>query len=306
MNRVDRLFAILLRLQSAGRLRAEDLAAAFEVSRRTIYRDIRALAESGVPIVSLPGEGYELVEGFYLPPLLFTENEAVALFLGARFLIQQAKGALPVAAERAIEKISVVLPKELRQRVSSLTDIIAFFAPSEPLDLDAPQLTRLQHAIRNHQVVHLRYHSLSNDEITDRDIEPYRLHYSEGVWYVEGYCRLRQDIRSFRLSRVIDLKTRKEAFQDRHQAKAVGTFVEVKVRFAQSIVRWVRERQHYAFVGEESLPSSESVLMTYNLSRITEILPWVLSWGASAEVLSPPELRARIRLEVNKLAQTLT
>jgi predicted DNA-binding transcriptional regulator YafY len=94
MNRIDRLFGILLILQNQPRVRAQDLAERFEVSKRTIYRDITALSEMGVPIVSLPGEGYELMEGFYLPSLIFTDDEAIALFLGARLLIQQAAGAL--------------------------------------------------------------------------------------------------------------------------------------------------------------------------------------------------------------------
>ena len=84
MNRIDRLFATLLLLQARRRLRAEDLAGHFEVSRRTISRDMAALAEMGVPLVSLPGEGYELMPGYYLPPLVFDEDEAAALFLGRR------------------------------------------------------------------------------------------------------------------------------------------------------------------------------------------------------------------------------
>lgn len=92
MNRVDRLFAILLNLQHKRRVRAQDLAREFEISKRTIYRDISALNQMGVPIVSLPGEGFELVEGYYLPPLMFTEKEAVALVLGSRLLTQHTVG----------------------------------------------------------------------------------------------------------------------------------------------------------------------------------------------------------------------
>lgn len=124
MNRIDRLFGILLILQNQPRVRAQDLAERFEVSKRTVYRDITALSEMGVPIVSLPGEGYELMEGFYLPPLIFTDDEAIALFLGARLLIQQAAGALTVKAEQALAKIAVALPQETRQRVEALTAII--------------------------------------------------------------------------------------------------------------------------------------------------------------------------------------
>ena len=86
MNRTDRLLALVLRLQSNGRQRAEDLAASFETSKRTIYRDIQALCESGVPVVAIPGQGYSLVEGFFLPPVTFTTDEATMLLLGANFM----------------------------------------------------------------------------------------------------------------------------------------------------------------------------------------------------------------------------
>ncbi len=91
MNRIDRLFSITTRLQARGHLRAADLASIYEVSIRTIYRDIAALSESGVPIVSLPGRGYSLVDGYFLPPLLLSTREATALVLGARLLAGQSK-----------------------------------------------------------------------------------------------------------------------------------------------------------------------------------------------------------------------
>ena len=126
MNRVDRLFAITLLLQNTDRVRAQDLADAFEISKRTVYRDIAALSEMGVPIISLPGEGYELMEGFYLPLLIFTAAEAGALFLGAQMLLQQAEGRLPAEAKSALAKITAILPKDTLQHVEHLTEIISF------------------------------------------------------------------------------------------------------------------------------------------------------------------------------------
>ena len=89
MNRTDRLLAILLEIQAKKQVRAEDLAAIFEVSKRTIYRDVLALMESGVPVVAIPGQGYSLVEGYFLPPLTFNTDEAIMLLLGADFMAQR-------------------------------------------------------------------------------------------------------------------------------------------------------------------------------------------------------------------------
>lgn len=304
MNRIDRLFAILLRLQSKKQIRAQDLAKTFEVSRRTIYRDIAALSEMGVPIVSLPGEGYELMEGFYLPPLIFTPAEASALFLGAHMLIGQAAGQLPADAERALTKIAAVLPHATRQQVERLNEIIHFILPQARFNLDDPRLVTLQWSILDRRVVHLRYHSHSRDEVTERDVEPHNLVYSDGTWYVNGYCRLRQDMRGFRLDRIDGLKLLKETFRPRSVARAASEPIVVRVRFAENAARWVRERQHYAFQSEASVPGG--VVMTYHLDALSEMTPWLLGWGASAEVLSPPELREEIRQIALRMAEMLT
>lgn len=306
MNRIDRLFGILLILQNQPRSRAQDLAKKFEVSKRTIYRDITALSEMGVPIVSLPGEGYELMEGFYLPPLVFTDDEAIALFLGARLLGQQATGALTLKAEQALAKIAAALPKETRQRVESLTRIIGFITPQDRFNLDEPRLVTLQHAIQHRRVIHLRYHSYHQNETTEREVEPHQLFYSDGAWYVSGYCRLRQDMRSFRLSRIEKLTLRIETFGTHVPIKPETEWVTVQIRYTENIARWVRERQHYAFQSEETLPDNQGVRMTYRLNQLTEIIPWVLGWGAEAEVLAPQELRERVRQEAIKLANMLT
>src|SRR5438034_11136074 len=101
MNRTDRLLAIVLELQGRGRLRAEDLAATFETSKRTIYRDIQALSESGVPLLAVPGQGYELMEGYFLPPLSFTTAEASMLLLGSDFVAQNFDAEYRAVAESA-------------------------------------------------------------------------------------------------------------------------------------------------------------------------------------------------------------
>src|ERR1051325_753006 len=125
MNRTDRLLAMVLELQRKGRGRAEDLAGTFEITRRTVYRDIQALCEAGVPVVSLPGQGYTLMEGYFLPPLSFSTDEATMLMLGADFLSKSFAAEYREAAHSAGRKIEAVLSDRLRAEVCYLQNSIA-------------------------------------------------------------------------------------------------------------------------------------------------------------------------------------
>ncbi|GAB4454008.1 MAG: YafY family protein [Anaerolineae bacterium] len=306
MNRIDRLFATLLILQQK-RTTAQALADKFEISQRTVYRDIAALSEMGVPIVALPGEGYELMEGFYLPPLLFTPAEATALFLGGKMLIQHAAGSVADAAQQALAKIKVALPAQTRKQALNLTGIIEFISPRERINLDDKHLLLLQQAIQQRTVVAMHYRNYQ-DQPTERDIEPYALSYADDAWYVSGYCRLRREVRTFRLSRIEQLRRRDATFAPRRSVSAPADErgLVVRVRFVAQVMPRVRERQHYAFESETPEPDRSAVIVTYRVSQADEILPWLLGWGVAAELLEPAELRAELRREVEKMLNMLT
>jgi predicted DNA-binding transcriptional regulator YafY len=305
MNRIDRLFAILLTLQHKRRVRAQDLARQFEISKRTIYRDLSALNQMGIPITALPGEGFELVEGYYIPPLMFNENEAVAVLLGLRLLAQQTAGSMTPNAGSALAKINVVLPYQVRARAETLTNIIGFITPKEKFNLDDPQLILIQKAIQEKRVLHLHYHGYHKEKASNRDVEPHQLFYVEGVWYLEAYCRKRKEMRDFRLSRIDKITSLNKFFNKKRTGKIPHqSFTEIKIRFDKTVVRWVHEKQHYGFLHEQETP--RGVVMTYSVNHESEMTPWILSWGASAEVLSPKTFRKTLHETAQKLANLLT
>lgn len=304
MNRIDRLFNVLLEFQSHKRLRAQDLANLFGISERTVYRDIAALVEMGVPIITLPGEGYELMEGYFLPPLVFTADEATALSLGVNLL--KATGNLRDNALKVVDKISAVLPERTLETVQTQTEMIRFAVPSSQFDLNNRQLWDLQAAITSQRIIRLHYHSLSDDQVTVRDVEPYELVYGWNAWYVEGYCRLRGDIRAFRVDRIDRLQVLNERFEQRSlPPRPVSTSIVVKIRFPNQMLRWVIERQHYAF-HELCHESDDTIVMTYHVDSLSEIKAWLLAWGGAAEVLEPLALRQAILDEAKKLVENLT
>jgi len=200
MNRTDRLLAIVLELQRVGkgRRRAEDLAATFETSTRTIYRDMEALSEAGVPIVAVPGRGYALMAGYFLPPLSFRTDEATMLLLGADVMAQQFDAQYRAAAESAAAKIEGVLPESLRAEVRALRERIRFFAPGDPAEQET--LLHLRRALLDRTTVRFRYTARSpsdRDPPPYREVDPYSLIHVSGEWLIAGYDHLRRDLRTF-------------------------------------------------------------------------------------------------------------
>src|SRR5205823_14791899 len=160
MNRTDRLLAIVLELQGKGQQRAEDLAETFETSKRTIYRDMLALGEAGVPIVSIPGRGYSLMQGYFLPPLSFTTDEATMLLLGSDLMAQNFDAQYRAAAQSASRKIEGVLPEKLRAEVHYLQDSIRFVSSSTVADATEVEMVRqLRRAIIDSATVRFSYHT---------------------------------------------------------------------------------------------------------------------------------------------------
>ena len=164
MNRTDRLLAIILELQVQGHLRAEDLAAIFETSKRTIYRDMQALAEAGVPIVSMTGQGYSLMEGYFLPPLRFTTEEAIMLLLGSDSIAHSFDEHFRRAAASANLKIEAVLPEPLRNEVREVQDSIVLIVDAAN-EQESEWLRQLRRAILERRRVRFQYHARSREGV---------------------------------------------------------------------------------------------------------------------------------------------
>ena len=296
MNRIDRLLALLFYLQRRRRATCPEIAQAFNLSLRTVYRDMAALQEIGVPLAAQAGEGYTLLESFHLPPVMLREQEAMALILGAKML--QASGNMPQEAGSALDKVAAALPSALRKDAERKAEIIQFIMPVGRFKLDDPLLDQIQRAIQEKRVLRLRYFSYQEQTITERDVEPLTLSYGQGTWYIAAYCRLREDYRDFRVDRIEQMTTLPERFRRAPRPPASPAELRpLRLRVAASVLRWVQERQHYGFV--EALPDEDgAMLMRYAVQRFEEIIPWILSWGAQVEVLEPNDLRDQIRAEL--------
>jgi predicted DNA-binding transcriptional regulator YafY len=303
MNRTDRLLAVLLEFQARRELRAEDLARRFEVSVRTIYRDVQALTESGVPIAALPGVGYRLLDGFFLPPLALTADEALVLHLGGAFVRDRVDAELRRAADAALGKLTAILPAERQAEVERRRRQLLFATLER--GADEGLLNTLRRAIERRRVVHLRYHAPRRPAPEGREVEPVSLVHFDGRWHLAAYCRLRQAPRLFRLDRIDRCAPLAERFEyaERHQIEPErappGAPVEATVRFDPEVARWVRERQHHSCRREEA--DSAGLTCVYAVRDEDDLVAWLLSWGRSFEVLAPAALRSRLAGEAEDI-----
>ncbi len=302
MNRIDRLLAMVLELQAKKSQRAEDLAATFEISKRTVYRDMLALMEMGIPVVSMPGVGYTLVEGYFLPPLTFNADEAIMLLLGGDFVAQHFDAQYRSAAQTAVRKISAVLPEKLRAEVADLERSIRFIADDARVSLD--MLAQIRRAIIGRHVVafdyQARFGATEPGEITHRDADPYALTHVGETWYMTAYCHLRHDIRNFRLNRIQVLKVSSAMFVrpvdlDLTIRDQSSRSVTIRALFDVEAARWVQESPSYFQIDAHQ--DAAGWLVTLKVRQIDEVLGWLLGWGSRVRVLDPADLRAKIAAE---------
>ena len=311
MNRTDRLLAILLELQRKGARRAEDLAATFETSKRTIYRDIQALCESGVPIVAQPGVGYSLVEGYFLPPVSFSLDEATMLLLGADSASQNFDAQYRDAAASAGRKIEAVLSEKLRGEVEYLRGNIAFVSPATLASGKyASFLPQLRRAIIERKTIrfdyHTRYSQDGRDARNTREADPYAMLHYGGAWYLIGHCHLRESVRNFRLDRMTGLRLLEKTFNrppnfrleepvdDQRNLKVVALF-------SPEAAPWVRESWSYYVDSMEEV--ADGLLVTMRVRVENAIFQWLFSWGAQVRVLEPESLRRRLMAEAGKILE---
>jgi len=306
MNRTDRLLAIVLELQARGKRRAEDLAATFEVGKRTIYRDIQALCEAGVPVLSTPGQGYTLLEGYFLPPLRFTPDEALILLLGGDVMAQSFDAEYRAAAQSAERKIAGALPEPMRDEVRSLQASIRFVADSTGgRPEQAEHLRQLRRAIVGRHRLRFRYFARQSQDglgaQTTRTADPYGLVHVDGAWHLVAYCHLRHDIRHFRVERMEQLVvvpqtfTRPADFTLEQRESNVPRALVVRALFDSTAAYWVRESPSYFTVAEQ--PHDDGLLVTLRVRHERDILQWLLGWGSHVRVLVPESLRALLAQE---------
>ncbi len=204
MNRIDRLFGILILLQSKKHTPAERIAEQYGISIRTVYRDMKALGEQGIPLSFEPNKGYFIVQGYFLPPISFNSDEANALLLMERFLEGFADKSITNHYTTTLNKVKNVLRTSQREKLETLNEHIKLQLPNR-LKNDFEYLSLIQNAISAKCIIELNYTN-NKSENSKREVEAIGLIFYAFNWHLIGWCHLRKEYRDFKLNNIVNVK----------------------------------------------------------------------------------------------------
>ncbi len=304
MKKFDRVTSILIHLQTRQLVRAKDLAEQFDVTERTIYRDIRTLENAGVPIVAEPGVGYYLDKAYTLPPVMFSRDETAALLIGSKIIENQVDDATLGQFQQAMNKVRSVLDSADRHYLDIIDkDIVVQQPPRSTVTAsDDKWLRECRTALARMQATAIEYGANTGQTLSSRIVEPVGLYFYAHHWHLIAWCRLREDYRDFRLDRIRQLALLSEQFRRRNykslrdylqQTKQYNSVHEIKLLFTHQAAQYVDEQRHYfGFVAEEI--TEEGVEMVFLVPFIQYFAGWLLQYTDGVEVLSGNELQPAI------------
>lgn len=310
MNRIDRLQAILTQLQTKKVVKAQEIADRFEISLRTVYRDIRALEEGGIPIGAEAGVGYFLDDNYTLPPIMFTTEEASAILMAGKIIPHLSDKNVDHAFQDALYKIKSVMKAEDKELLEKLDHSVKVFTGmSSAPKKDSIYLQDIQQALVKSKVLHLKYFAHYNQELTRREVEPIGLLFYALNWHLIAYCRLRGDYRDFRLDRIKELdvshstydKKLDNAFEAYLKEKEQLQCFEIELKVSKTLAHLLHESKYwYGFLSEQE--NGDGLNMKFLNPDLNGFARWILGMTEKVEILSPVKLNTLLQEMVQKLS----
>jgi predicted DNA-binding transcriptional regulator YafY len=302
MNRIDRISAILIQLQSRRVVKAMDIAERFNISLRTVYRDVKTLEEAGIPIIGEAGVGYSIMDGYRLPPVMFTREEATAFLTAEKFVEKLTDASTRASHQSAMYKIRAILKNAEKDLLEDMDDRILVLKTISQANLpDNNYIQSILNAISQKKVIALEYFAHHSQELTKREIEPVGIFYLESFWHLIGFCRLRNDYRDFRIDRIMKLWLTDKHFDDQHptlQAYIAQTAKEKKlervvIKVDKKVYPNLSHQKYYSgFVSETE--ADGMVEMTFLTISVEGFARWFMMFGDCAEIIEPDSLRERV------------
>lgn len=314
MNRIDRVTAILIQLQSKRIVKAQEIADRFSISLRTVYRDIKTLEEAGIPIVGESGIGYSLMEGFRLPPVMFSKEEATAFLTAEKLVDKLTDQSTRKAYQTALFKIKSVLRLSERDHIENIESYIEVLE-SPYLNKHKPENAYLQillQGIAGKNTITIDYVTEHSMQHTTRNIEPVGIFFMSRYWYLIAWCTLRKDYRTFRTDNIKKLVLTEKPFQKVHPSlqSFLSKFSKEKelhtiiLLVDKNVVRFLGEQKYYnGFVSQKE--KGDQMEMTFLTESLEGFARWYLLFGEWAEIITPDSLADLVRNNLKKLSEKI-
>lgn len=315
MNRVERISAILIHLQSKQIVRGQDIAERFGISLRTAYRDIRALEEAGVPIVGEAGTGYSLMEGYKLPPVMFTKEEAIAFLTAEKLVEKFTDSSTYEVYQSALFKIKAVLKTDEKDHIDHMDNFIEVlsnsYLPHEKENKDFLQL--ILRSINLRKKISMEYFAIHSQENSNREIEPVGVYLMANEWYLIAFCLLRNDYRTFRVDRIKQLHLLQDVFSKEHPdlktylkqvVKEKKSLHEIVILVKTEKMKFFGNQKYYnGFVSQKE--QNDETKMTFLCSSLEGFARWYMVFGDHSRIVSPKVLRKRVKELAKDLLKNL-
>lgn len=315
MNRIDRLSAIVIQLQSKKVVTAAEIAERFNISLRTVYRDIRALEEAGIPVGAEAGIGYFLDENYKLPPVMFTSQEAAAMIVAGKLIESFPDCGTQTAFESALYKIKSVLRPSQKDHVEALSESMRVFIPAANNAKEYSYLSDIQQALTLHQAIEIRYFAQYKNLEEQRCVLPIGLTYYMRDWHLIAWCQKRQDYRDFRVDRIKSLTTTDQTFNPARylslnaylkQWHTTLDLIEIVLHMPSTTLKPVEGSKYwFGFVSETAISETAIEVIFYN-HDLAGFAKWLLGLKPPLTVIKPPELRTIMTEYVSELRFWLT
>lgn len=311
MNRFDRVFSTLVLLQTRRVLKAMTIAERFDISLRTVYRDVRTLKNAGVPIIGDPGIGYSITDGYRLPPLMFNEGEAAALLTAEKFIGKVTDKKTQDYYSNAMIKIKAILRRSEKQALEVLDNSIAI--SDKQAWANKTYLQDLFSSIAAKQLLKIQYKKADGSS-SERRLEPIGCYYHGSNWYLVAFCQLKDAYRTFKVNRITQLQVLEENFDTEHislQAyidqqdqswKKEHQFYAIEIVFNPSFVQYAESRKYYFGFMEQSI-EKDGVHMKFLNASVEVVARWLLQFGDQATVLAPTALKSRLKVLATQIYQ---
>jgi len=301
-KKFDRTVAILIQLQSKKTVKAQDLADRFGVSIRTIYRDIRTLESSGVPIYSEAGVGYSLVDGYRLPPVMFSKEEAVSFITAEKLMQHFTDNNLKKHFQSALFKIKAVLKDSQKDWIESVESKMWVTPSADFFNNEVPDaLEVLIESIAEKKQVILTYESVEAEKPSQRNIEPVGIFHENNFWYVLGYCHLRKDYRQFRADRMIAISRSEKPFTKQHkeleyyrQKPDTENKTLVRFRIEKDVAKYLHfNRNFYGFTKQ--IKHKDHIEMYFEVDYVSRgMARWFMMFADWADIIEPLEFKEEV------------